>query len=480
METQSQGQYGKTVESAAESVIDLLFNPKSVAIIGATPRENSVGGVITKNLLTKFKGKVYLINPKYDEVNGIKYYKSVLDIQDEVDLCVVVVPAPAVPKVMEECVKKGVKVAIIISGGFSEVGEVGARLEEEVRRISLGKIRVLGPNCIGVYNAFNGLDTFFLPEDRMGRPKPGPVALISQSGAVAGAILDWAARRNIGVGLAVNYGNKLDINEAELLEYFARDSRIKVIVMYMEGLKYPGEGKRLLDVLREVVSVKPVVVYKAGRTKAATGAVRSHTAALAGNYEVYKAMFRQAGVIEADNLTDAFDMAKALATQPLPRGNRVLVITDSGGMGIQAVDALDTHGLLVPELSESLQEILRKQLPPLAVTRNPIDLTGSATDAMYKFVLDTVLPTSYVDMALIIALMQIPGLTINLGNYIVEAKRFNKPIVVVSFGGNEYVAKFESYLEDNGIPVYHAPHRAARALWALYEYAKIKGVVRGW
>ncbi|MFP3215940.1 MAG: CoA-binding protein, partial [Vulcanisaeta sp.] len=226
--------------------------------------------------------------------------------------------------------------------------------------------------------------------------------------------------------------------------------------------------------------VKPVVVYKAGRTKAATGAVRSHTAALAGNYEVYRAMLRQAGVIEADNLTDAFDMAKALATQPLPRGNRVLVITDSGGMGIQAVDALDTHGLLVPELSESLQEILRKQLPPLAVTRNPIDLTGSATDAMYKFVLDTVLPTSYVDMALIIALMQIPGLTINLGNYIVEAKRFNKPIVVVSFGGNEYVAKFESYLEDNGIPVYHAPHRAAKALWALYEYAKIKGVVRGW
>ncbi|MFP3173477.1 MAG: CoA-binding protein, partial [Vulcanisaeta sp.] len=281
-------------------------------------------------------------------------------------------------------------------------------------------------------------------------------------------------------GLAVNYGNKLDINEAELLEYLAKDSRIKVIVMYMEGLKYPEEGKKLLDVLREVVGIKPVVVYKAGRTKAASGAVKSHTAALAGNYEIYRAMLRQAGVIEADNLTDAFDMAKALATQPLPRGNRVLVITDSGGMGIQSVDALDTRGLQVPELSESLQEILRKQLPPLAVTRNPIDLTGSATDAMYKFVLDTVLPTSYVDMALIIALMQIPGLTINLGNYIVEARRFNKPIVVVSFGGNEYVAKFESHLEESGIPVYHAPHRAAKALWALYEYAKIKGAIRGW
>ncbi|MGC8544222.1 MAG: CoA-binding protein, partial [Vulcanisaeta sp.] len=269
-------------------------------------------------------------------------------------------------------------------------------------------------------------------------------------------------------------------NEAELLEYFTRDSRVRVIVMYMEGLKYPGEGRKLLDVMREVVSIKPIVVYKTGRTKAASGAVKSHTAALAGNYEIYRAMLRQAGVIEADNLTDAFDMAKALATQPLPRGNRVLIITDSGGMGIQSVDALDMRGLQVPELSESLQEILRKQLPPLAVTRNPIDLTGSATDAMYKFVLDTVLPTSYVDMALIIALMQIPGLTINLSNYIVEARRFNKPIVVVSFGGNEYVTKFENHLEENGIPVYHAPHRAAKALWALYEYAKIKGVVRGW
>ncbi|PLC68190.1 CoA-binding protein [Vulcanisaeta sp. EB80] len=480
MEPQSQVQSGKSVELTITSPLDLLFNPRSVAIIGATPRENSVGGVITKNLLTKFKGKVYLVNPRYDEVNGTKYYKSVLDVQDEVDLCVIAVPAPAVPKVTDECIRKGAKVTIIISGGFSEVGEEGARLEEELKKVALNRIRVLGPNCIGVYNAFNGLDTFFLPEDRMGRPKPGPLALISQSGAVAGAILDWAARRNIGVGLAVNYGNKLDINEAELLEYLAKDSRVKVVVMYMEGLKYPGEGKKLLDVLREVVGIKPVVVYKAGRTKAASGAVKSHTAALAGNYEIYRAMLRQAGVIEADNLTDAFDMAKALATQPLPRGNRVLVITDSGGMGIQSVDALDTRGLQVPELSESLQEILRKQLPPLAVTRNPIDLTGSATDAMYKFVLDTVLPTNHVDMALIIALMQIPGLTINLGNYIVEARRFNKPIVVVSFGGNEYVAKFESHLEESGIPVYHAPHRAAKALWALYEYAKIKGAIRGW
>ncbi|WP_238375134.1 acetate--CoA ligase family protein [Vulcanisaeta thermophila] len=475
----SMAQESDEAKATVTSSVDLLFNPGSVAIIGATPRENSVGGVITKLLLSKFKGKVFLVNPKYDEINGVKCYKSILDIQESVDTVVVVVPAPAVPRVIDESIKKGVKAAIIISGGFSEVGEEGAKLEEELRRIAQGRIRVLGPNCIGVYNAYNGFDTFFLPEERMGRPQPGPIALISNSGAVAGAILDWAARRNIGVGLAVNYGNKLDVNEAELLEYFARDSRVRVIVMYMEGLKYPGEGKRLLEVMREVATVKPIVVYKAGRSRAAAGAVKSHTAALAGSYEMYRAMFRQVGVIEANNLTDTFDMAKALATQPLPRGNRVLVITDSGGMGIQSIDALDSYGLMVPELSESIQDILRKRLPPLAVTRNPIDLTGSATDAMYKYVLDTILPTTYVDMALIIALMQIPGLTINLGNYIVEAKRFNKPIVVVSFGGNEYVVKFERILEDNGIPVYHAPHRAARALGALYEYARFRGFVRG-
>ncbi|MFP3215904.1 MAG: CoA-binding protein [Vulcanisaeta sp.] len=456
--------------------LNALFHPRSVAIIGATMREGSVGAVITRTLIERFRGRVYLVNPSYSELFGLAVYRSVLDIPDDVDLAIIVTPAPTVPGIVRECAIKGVKVAIIISGGFSETGESGARLEEEVRASAQGKVRILGPNCIGVYNAFNGLDTFFIPRNRMEKPRPGPIALISQSGAVATAILDWAARRNIGVGLAVNYGNKLDINEAELLEYLAGDPNVKVIVMYLEGLKRPGEGRVLMETMKAITKAKPIIVYKAGRSKSSGRAVRSHTAALAGNYEVYRAMLRQAGAIEVDNLFEALEVAKALATQPLPRGNRVLVITDSGGFGVQAVDNLESVGLAVPELPLELRETLSKSLPPLVSVTNPIDLTGSATDEMYKFVLDTVLPTNHVDMALISAQMQLPGMTPRLADYIINAAGFGKPIVVFSIGGSEDARVFRAKLEESGVPTYDRLEVAAKALRALYDYAVIRGV----
>ena len=266
-----------------EDNINALINPSSVAVIGATPRRDSIGNIITINLAKKYKGKLYLVNPKYTDINGIKVYPSIKEIGDSIDLAIIVVPAPLVPSVMREVSEAGTKAAIIISGGFSEVGEEGARLEEEVKKAA-GKVRILGPNCIGIYNASMGLDTFFLPEERMGRPRPGPLALISQSGAVAGSILDWAARRNLGIGVAVNYGNKLDVTETDLMRFLASDPSVKVITMYMEGLKYPGEGKRFMEAAKEVSKSKPIIIYKAGRSRASRRAVASHTAALAGNY----------------------------------------------------------------------------------------------------------------------------------------------------------------------------------------------------
>ncbi|GGP21345.1 CoA-binding protein [Thermocladium modestius] len=458
------------MSSSEGSGVEALIHPSSVAVVGATPRRDSIGNVITLNLTSKFRGTVYLVNPRYSEINGVRAYPSIKDIGQPIDLAVIAVPAPLVPSVMREAAEAGVRAAIIISGGFSEVGESGAKLEEEVR-LAKGRVRVLGPNCIGVYNASTGLDTFFLPEDRMGRPRPGPIALISQSGAVAGAILDWAARRGLGIGVAVNYGNKLDVTEVDLMKHLASDPSIKVITMYMEGFKYPGEGRRFMEAAKEVSARKPVVVYKAGRSRSSRRAVASHTAALAGNYEVYSAAFRQAGLIEASSVREVFDMAKALATQPLPRGRRVLVLTDSGGMGVQATDALESLGLSVPELPEAQRERLRKMLPPLAAVGNPIDLTGSATDEMYRSVIDEVIPTDSVDMAMIIALMQLPSLTVNLANYIIDARRYGKPMVVVSFGGNEFMAKFNDALDEGGVPVYATPDRAAKALWALAEHA---------
>jgi acyl-CoA synthetase (NDP forming) len=290
--------------------------------------------------------------------------------------------------------------------------------------------------------------------------------------------MDWAARRNIGLSIMVNYGNKADVGDVELLRYFERDERIKVITVYVEGFKYPGEARRFLDAAREVVKKKPIIAYKAGRGAAAQRAVRSHTAALAGSYEMYRGLFRQAGIIEAANLRDMFDMAKALATQPLPRGGRVLVLTDSGGMGIQAVDELEALGLEVPELPESIRRDLRGELLPFSALGNPVDVTGSATDQHYKVVLEALLPTAFFDMALVITLMQVPGLTQNLAEYLIDARRFRKPIVVVNFGGSEMVQSFTKSLEDAEIPTYPTPDRAARALWALYQYAKIRGVVR--
>ncbi|MBP1448710.1 MAG: CoA-binding protein [Thermoproteus sp.] len=458
-----------------------LISPESVALIGASPKPATIGYVILENLAARFKGKLFPVNPKHDSVNllgkELKFYKSILDVPEQVDVAVIAVPAKVVPQVLEEAGKKGVKAAIIISSGFAEVGN--KELEDEVKAIGkMYGIRILGPNCIGVYNAFSGFDTVFLPEERAGRPPAGPLALISQSGAVATSIMDWAARRNIGLSIMVNYGNKADVGDVELLRYFERDDRIKVITIYIEGFKYPGEARRFLETASEVSKKKPIIAYKAGRSAAAQRAVKSHTAAMAGSYEMYRALFRQAGIIEASNLRDMFDMAKALAMQPLPRGNRVLVITDSGGMGIQAVDMLEGLGLEVPEIPESIRRELKRELLPFAAVGNPVDVTGSATDQHYRVALEALLPTAFFEMALVVTLMQVPGLTQNLVEYIIDAKRFRKPMAVVNFGGSKLVQEFANALEEAGIPTYSTPDRAAKALWALYEYAKIRGVVR--
>lgn len=449
--------------------------------MGASPKRGTVGYVILENLVRRFGGRVYAVNPKYQEEElwnrRIRFYKSLEEVEEQIDAVVVATPAPTVPRVLEEAGKRGVKAAIVISGGFAEVGN--EELESWVKAVARQySIRLLGPNCIGVYNAFSGFDTVFLPSDRAGRPPAGPIALISQSGAVAAAIMDWASRRGLGLGLVVNYGNKADVSEIELLRAFADDARIKVIAVYLEGFKYPGEGRKFLEVAREVVARKPVVAYKAGRTPSSQRAVRSHTAALAGNYETYRGLFRQAGVIEASGVREMFDMAKALAMQPLPRGRRVLVVSDSGGMAIQAVDSLEALGLEVPELPESVARELKKELLPFAVAGNPVDLTGSATDEHYRIALDMLLPTAFFDMALVVTLLQVPGLTDNLAERLLGARRYGKPIVVVNFGGSEMVQRFENALEEGGIPVYPTPERAAKALWALYQYAKVRRLVR--
>lgn len=274
-----------------------LFNISSVAIIGASPKEGKVGNIILKNFLEDFKGKVYPVNPNYNEIYGLKCYPSILDIEDMVDLVVVAIPAEKVPKVIEESGKKKVKLAIIISAGFSEIGEEGKKLEEEILKYSnIYGIRIIGPNCMGIYDPYNGIDTFFVDRIRLKRPGKGKIALLSQSGAIALAFLEYASSKNIGVSKIISYGNKIDIDEVDILKELKDDENTKYIFIYMEGLR-KNRGKDFIEIIKSYE--KPIVILKAGKTNRGNIAAISHTASMVGNYDVYRNVFERFNIIEA-------------------------------------------------------------------------------------------------------------------------------------------------------------------------------------
>jgi len=459
-------------------LMEKFFNPRSVAIVGATPKEGKVGRVLVENFLKRFSGKIYPVNPNYDEILGLKTYASLKDIPDEIDLVVVAVPAPMVPSVLREAGEKGVKAAIVISGGFRETGtEEGARLEDELIEVCKRYgIRVIGPNCIGIFDNWSGVDTYFLPDYKMKRPPRGYISFISQSGAFASALLDWMAHHNIGVSRAISYGNKIDIDDVDLLEYLGEDDKTRLIFMYLEGLK-TGRGRVFIEKAREVGLKKPIVIYKAGKTERGGLAAASHTAALAGNYQLYRAAIRQAGMIEASSFDEIMDLSKVLLTQPLMKGRRVYVVTDAGGVGVMLTDALASEGFELPRTPSDLRDELRKMLPPHCIVDNPIDLTGDTDDERYILVLEKLLPRSDVDAVVVVALPQVPGIRGELANYLVKAREYGKPLLSIVIGGGE-AEKFKYILEHNGIPVFESPERAAKALGALYRYSVFRGVAR--
>ncbi len=453
-----------------EHELDVFFNPASVAIVGASPKEGSIGRAILENMMRRYRGKLYPVNPKYSEILGLKAYPRLVDIPEPVDLAVIAVRAEIVPAIMEDAAAKGVKGVIVVSGGFAEAGEEGRRLQERIKEIARkAGIRVIGPNCIGVYNALTGVDTFFLPWDRMRRPHKGPIAIISQSGAFLASVMDWAASEGIGISKAVNFGNKIDVDEVDLLEYFGEDENIKVIIVYLEGIN-PGRGKDFIRTAREVTEKrgKSIVLLKGGKTASGARAAASHTAALAGSYQVFRAAMRQANVIEVEDTITLFDMAKALALLNPPRGRRVAVVTNAGGPGVIATDNLVKYGLEVPAFSEKLRSRLREIFPPRVAVGNPVDLTGDATAEDFKKALEIIMESDEVDMLLVLALMQPPTMSEKVADYIAELawKHRDKPLVVVTIG-SEYAERLSTYLESRGIPVYDFPERAVRALYAL-------------
>lgn len=447
---------------------EFLF-PNSVAVVGASPKAESIGGQTFLQLLKNYGGKVYAVNPKYkkESVAGreVEFFPSLSYLPEVPDLLVVATPAEAAPQVVEEAGRLGVRAAVVVSGGFSEVGraDLENRLVEAARRYG---VRVLGPNCVGVYNAFVGLDTMFLPAEKARRPPPGPVAFLSQSGAVMTAALDWAAEEVVGVGIAVNFGNRADLTEADFIKYLAEVPEVRVVALYLEGFRWRGDAVRFLKAVKSLG--KPLVVYKAGRGADSKRAAASHTAAMAGDYNMYLALFRQAGALVADDLVELFDMAKALAVYQ-PRGvEKVLVVSSSGGMAVQIVDALNDAGFSVPALPQEAQEALKGRLLPIATVSNPVDLTGGGVDGHFGAALEIGL--GYADAAVVAALIHPPGYSEKAADEILRAyEKWKKPVVVVSFGSSPQTKALEERLR-RFLVVVNTPRRAAKALSAVALY----------
>lgn len=426
--------------------------------------------MILDDFVKGFGGKVYPVNPHEKEILGLKCYSSVTKIPGKVDLATIAVPAKYVPQVMQECGKKKVKGAVIISGGFSEVGNV--KLEEEVRQIANKyKIPVIGPNCLGVFDSTSKVDTLFNPRYKMERPRRGGISFITQSGAVGAVVMDWAGAKGFGVSKFISYGNALNIDEVDLLNYLGKDKETNVICMYLEGTR---RGKEFIKTAKKVSCRKPIIGIKAGKTEQGAKAVASHTGSLAGSAMVWEAAFQQSGVIDARGMEQMFNYARVFAEQPLPRGKRIGIITNGGGFGVLATDACIKNNLEVPPLNKKIVEEIKKKVPKYAVIKNPIDLVGDADVHRYEVALDAMLKDKTIDAILCIILFQTADIDSSVISVIAEASdKRKKPIVCCAAGGS-YSALHMRLLEEAGVPTFESLIDAADALTALAYYEDFK------
>ncbi|MFA5147792.1 MAG: acetate--CoA ligase family protein [Candidatus Omnitrophota bacterium] len=434
--------------------LEYLFDPSSVAVIGASEKKGKIGHDILINLKEYgYKGKVYPVNPNDSEVMGNKAYPSVLDIKEDVDLAVFAIPAAAVIESMKECGKKGVKAAIVITAGFKETGPEGKKLEIELASTAKQYgIRVLGPNCLGFISSTSKLNASFAAIS----PLPGDIAFFSQSGALCSAILDWAVKEKIGFSKFISIGNKADISETDLLKSLGDDPDTKVILGYIEDVK---DGLEFMRVAREVTAKKPVIICKSGGSKAGAKAASSHTGSLAGSDAAFDAAFAQTGIIRAETIEDLFDYAVAFSYQKLPQGPNLAILTNAGGPGIIAVDAVERSKYAkVAQLSKDTTDYLRGALPKTAALNNPVDVVGDADAQRYEIAVGGLLKDPNVDGLIVILTPQSSSRIKETADVLVS-HRDGKPIFA-SFIGGRLVDKGVAILQDNKIPNYRFPERA--------------------
>jgi acetyltransferase len=446
--------------------LDAIFAPNSVAVIGATEREGSVGRTLLRNLIaTPFGGTVYPVNPKRSSIMGIKAYPSIAEVPDRVDLAIIITPARTVPGLIDQCIAAGVKGAIVISAGFKEVGPEGIELERQILASArAANLRLIGPNCLGVMNPLTGLNATFASV----MARPGNVAFISQSGALCTAILDWSFRENVGFSAFVSIGSMLDVNWGDLIEYLGDDPRTHSIAIYMETI---GDAQSFLSAAREVALTKPIIVIKAGRTAAAAQAAASHTGSLAGADDVLDAAFRRCGVLRVDSIEDLFDMTEVLAKQPRSRGNRLTILTNAGGPGVLATDALIGGGGRLADLAPETIAKLDEFLPAAWSHHNPVDILGDADPERYARAIDVLMadPNSDGLMAILTPQdMTDPTRTAEaLKGY---ANAVDKPLLACWMGGAG-VSTGEEILNKAGIFTLPYPDAATSVFNYLWRYS---------
>jgi len=444
--------------------LEPILQPKSLAVIGASREPEKVGHRVLKNIVEGgFSGRIYPVNPNAEEILGLKCFKSVGEIPDEVDLAIISVPAKIVPSVAEECGKKGIKGLVVISAGFGETGAEGLKLERELVRICRKYgIRLQGPNCLGIINTKVNLNAAFSGA----KPVKGNIALLSQSGALGSAILNWALQKGIGFTNFVSLGNEADLTATDFLEAIAEDKWTKAIGMYIEGVK---DGKKFINVCRKVSRKKPVVILKSGTTESGMKAVSSHTGSLAGSDVAFTAACRKVGILRAMNLEEFFDLMRGFESQPPMKSNGVLVFTNGGGPGILATDACEKASLEIPLLEQEILTKLRSLLPPHASVHNPVDVLGDADDERYKNALEVALSSSKVSGAIVIVTPQAMTPTKSIARVLVDIKnKFpNKTILPVFMG---ITGDPIEILEKNGLLNYEFPESAASVLNKMYQY----------
>ena len=450
--------------------LDKIFNPKNVAVIGASDQEGSVGYALMKNFIeSRFEGNVFPVNIKKPEILGLKAYESVDQIPEPIDLAIIATPARTVPEVLEQCGKIGIKGVIIISAGFKEIGPEGRALEEKISEVkNKYGIRIVGPNCLGVIRPVMRMNATFINK----MPKPGNIAFISQSGALGSAILDWAIHENIGFSNFVSLGSMIDVDFGDLIDYFGTDPKTKSILMYIEGIT---DARKFMSASRHFARTKPIIVVKAGKFSESAKAAASHTGSLTGEDMIYDKAFKRAGMVRVEEIADLFNCAAVLGMQPIPRGPNLAIITNAGGPGVMATDALIALGGTLAKLSAKTMETLNRILPNFWSRGNPIDILGDAKADRYRAVVEACLDDENCDGLVIIYTAQAVAEPVEVAKSIAElitSRTYHNKTILTSFMGYGTVEDANRIFIENNIPTYSTPEQAIKTYQYMYQYRR--------